>query len=394
MTVHVAYVVGQDSGGLPHYTAELANAVAEYADVTVLKPTETTADELFDGVELLEVFSPLELSATRLYRGEISPRAVLDGLRSYDALEAIRRLDPDVVHDPTDLFPQVKYYLKRHGIDAEWPVVVTRHEVEHNRFSLARPTHLAEELVLAAIPDVDIARTVVHTENQRRALVDRGEDPEAVSVVPHGAYTVFGDADDATTDPEDGRLLFFGNIVPHKGLETLVAAIPRVAAEYPEVELVIAGEGRIPDRARTIIDEYDEHFEVDNYFVPNEDVSEYFGRAQLVVLPYHERAGGTNGHSGVLATAVTFGTPVVTSRAGDFPDLVEGYDCGIAVPSEDPERLAGAILELLRDDERRSRMSANSRRLADDLSWDSIAERYVDIYETVSREQEDSNPNR
>lgn len=386
--MHVAYIIGQDSGGLPHYTAELANAVAEHADVTVLKPTETTADDLFDDdVELLEVFSKLELSTTRIYRREISPRRVLDGLRSYDAVEAIRQLNPDIVHDPTDLFAQVKFYLKRHGIDAEWPIVVTRHEVEHDRFSLARPTHFAEELVLAAIPDLDISRTVVHTESQKRALADRGQNPESISVVPHGVYTVFGDGDDVEIDPEDGRLLFFGNIVPHKGLATLVEAIPRVAAEYPEVTLVIAGEGRIPDRARAIIDEYDQHFEVHNYFVPNEDVGEHFGRAQLAVLPYHERAGGTNGHSGVLATAVSFGTPVVTSRAGDFPDLVEGYDCGLTVPSQDPERLASAILELLRDDESRARMAANSRRLADDLSWDGIAERYHDLYRTVVGEK-------
>ena len=387
--MHVVYVIGQDSGGLPHYTAELANAVAEHADVTVLKPTETTADELFDDdVDLLEVFSPLELSTTRIYRGEISPRRVFDGLRSYDAVEAIRRLDPDVVHDPTDLFPQVKYYLNRNGIDAEWPIVVTRHEVEHDRFSLARPTHLAEELVLAVIPDLDISRTVVHTESQKRALVGRGQDPESISVVPHGAYTVFGDGDDVEVDPEDGRLLFFGNIVPHKGLATLVEAIPRVAAEYPEVTLTVAGEGRIPDESRAIIDEYDRHFQIDDEFVPNEDVGEYFGRAQLAVLPYHERAGGTNGHSGVLATAVSFGTPVVTSTAGDFPELVEGYDCGLAVPSRDPERLASTILELLRDDESRARMAANSRRLADDLSWDSIAEKYLDLYRAVVREKE------
>lgn len=393
--MHVAYVLGQDSGGLPHYTAELANAVAEHATVTVLKPASTTADGLFDDdVELLEVFSPLELSTTRIYRGEVSPRRVLAGLRSYDAVEAIRRLDPDVVHDPTDLFPQVKYYLWRHGVDADWPVVVTRHEVEEDRFSLARPTHLAEELVLAAIPDLEVSRTVVHTESQRRALLERGVDPGSVSVVPHGAYTVFGDGDDVDADPEDGRLLFFGNVVPHKGVETLVEAIPHVAREYPAVTLEVAGEGRIPEGAREIIDEYDDHFEVNNRFVPNEAVSEHFGRAQLAVLPYHERAGGTNGHSGVLATAVTFGTPVVTSEAGDFPDLVEGYDCGLTVPSRDPERLASAILELLRDDERRARMAANTRTLAADLSWDGIAEEYVEIYRELAHGRARTAPER
>jgi hypothetical protein len=40
----ILYIIGQSEGGLPHYTAELANNVLRYAEVTVMKPSKTDGD--------------------------------------------------------------------------------------------------------------------------------------------------------------------------------------------------------------------------------------------------------------------------------------------------------------------------------------------------------------
>lgn len=383
--MHVLYVLGQNTGGLPHYTAQLANAVAEHADVTVFKPTETSADEVFDpGIDVREAFAPLGISLPKLSRREIDPREVVRGILSYRNVRQIREVDADIVHDATDLFPQVKLFLKFHRIDAHRPVVVTRHEVEKRRLSLARPVDVAEDFVDVAIPDVRLDRTVVHTENQKRALVDRGASPEDVTVIPHGAYTVFGSYEDIDRSPEPNTLLFFGNVVRRKGIDTLVRAIPIVAREIPDVKLLVAGDGRIPNEVAHIVKENRAHFERHDRFIPNDEVKQFFARAEAVVMPYHERDGGTNGHSGALATALSFGKPVVTSRAGEFPTLVEGAGAGRTVPSGDPERLAAAIVSVLRDDEARGEMGANSRRLARNLSWENVAEQYLTVYRDVT----------
>lgn len=383
--MHVVYVLGQNTGGLPHYTAELANAVADHAEVTVLKPTETSADDVFDPrLDVREVFEPLGVSMPKLSRREVDPREVARGILSYRRLRQLRDIDADVVHDTTDLFPQVKLFMKLNRIDDRMPVVVTRHEVEKRRLSLARPPHLAEELVNMAIPDVRLAGTVVHTENQKRALVDRGVPSEEISVIPHGVYTMFGDHTDIDREPDPNTLLFFGNVVRHKGIDTLVRAIPHVAEEIPDVTLIVAGDGRIPRDVADVVSANPSNFEIHDRFIPNGEVKEFFARAGLAVMPYHEREGGTNGHSGALATALSFGTPVVTSRAGDFPSLVEGSGAGRTVPSGDPERLAETIVAVLRDDGARRRMAANGRRLAEELSWSSIAERHVDLYRDVT----------
>lgn len=381
--MHVLYILGQSTGGLPHYTAELANAVAKRADVTVMKPSKTTADELFSSeVDVRNSFEPINLSLPKIYSLDINPFAVIRGMLSYDNLKEIRNIDADITHETSDLFPQVKLFTKFHGIDKLRPFIVTRHEVLRDRLPLSQPPVLAEKLINNAIPDLEIARTIVHTEKQRDVLVERGEDSETVTVIPHGAYSIFGNIEDISSNPEQNTLLFFGNVIPEKGLDTLVKAIPMIRQHYPDVTLLIAGEGQISKTAKSIIEEYRENFEVHNYFVPNDRVKDLFARSELVVLPYRKQ-GGTKGHSGTLVTAFSFGKPVVTSTAGEFPRQVEQSGAGTVVPPDDPKSLAEAITCILGDEEAKERMATKSREMGERLSWESVAEQYLELYRSV-----------
>lgn len=384
--MRVAYVLSQNKGGLPHYAAELANAVADHADVAVLKPFETTADDVFsDDVEVMNLFEGMALSMPDIYAGDVNVRATIRGLLSYRALERVREFDPDVVHEPTDLFPHVKFFVGRYDIDREYPFVATYHEVPENPYSLANPELLAESLVDAAVPDLDIDRVVVHSDKQREKLVERGRSPDRIEVVPHGVYDFFGDYEFTPREREDDTVLFFGNVVPAKGVDVLVEATLTVARDRPNVTLVVAGDGPLSDRSRRLIDAHPEHFELHNYFVPNERVGELFSRASVVALPYRDR-GDTKGHSGALATAHSFGKPVVATSTGDFPSMVGDAECGLLVPPDDPDALAAAIRELLEDDDRRERFAENSERRARELSWESLADRYVELYRDVVAE--------
>lgn len=382
--MEVLYVLGQDAGGLPHYTAELANSVADYADVTVMKPRETTADDLFDDdIELVEPFRSLSVSMPQIYKRNVSPVEFARGFYSYNNLKRVQEIDADITHVTTGLFPQTKLFSWLHRIDDVRPFVVTYHEIPGDlRSLLRRPPVFAEELINAAIPDLEADGIIVHTEKQREAMENNGTSSDVIEVIPHGTYSVFGSHEDVSIDPEPNTLLFFGNIVPPKGLDVLVDAIPLVKREIPDVKLVIAGDGKLSRRAKQTIDAHPENFEVHNYFVPNEEVKQLFARVEAVVLPYRDQHG-LKGHSGALSTAFSFGKPVVASTAGEFQELVEGSGAGITVPPDEPERLATAIERVLSDPDARARMSENSLEMAEKLSWDNIARRHLDLYERI-----------
>jgi glycosyltransferase involved in cell wall biosynthesis len=379
-TMKIAYIVGQGEGGLSHYTAELANAVAEDHQVTILKPETTDADEMFsDCVTIKEVFDSIDITLPKIYNRNVHPINCLRGVLSYTNLTELLTLDVDVVHDTTGLFPHVKFFLQRHDIDAQLPLVVTFHEVSNSRFAWSRPPVLIDQLLRRVIPDVSKDRIVVHTDKQRQALLQHGYETEDICVIPHGAYSVFGGPEDISVDTERNTLLFFGHVVPPKGTGTLVKAIPRVKEEIPDVTLVVAGDGQIPNDVQPIIENHPENFDINNYYIPNEKVKEFFARAEVVVMPYRNQHG-TKGHSGALATAFSFGKPVIASTAGEFPSLVGETGAGTVVPPCRPDRLAKAIVRILSDESMKREMRRNSQQMADRLSWGNIAAEHVDVY--------------
>lgn len=384
----IAYVLSQNKGGLPHYAAELANAVSHHADVAVFKPEETTADDVFSAdIETVDVFKSMNISIPDMYTLNFDVTNNLQGLFSYRNIKRVREFDPDIIHDPTDFFPQVKFFTKLYSLDTHYPFVVTYHEVPPPVTSLSNPLGAAEEFLNVTIPDADLDYTIVHSDQQRTAFARRRRRSDGIAVIPHGVYDFFTEHDYRQHPERAQTLLFFGNIFPGKGLDVLAEAVRTVSQEIPDVTLLIAGDGRISAETKRIIEEKDDCFEVHNYFVPNETVGEFFSRAALVVLPYRKaHDDGTKGHSGALSTAYAFGKPVVTTSIGDFPKQVDETGTGLVVPPEDPVALADAIIELLEDDEQRAEMANNSTRQAERLSWENIAKRHMGVYEQAIEE--------
>jgi len=375
--------MGQDSGGLPHYTAELANAVAEHAEVTVLKPSETTGDELFNGsVRVVNAFEPTEISMQNIFDFNFSVIKNVRGILSYRNIELVEELDPDVVHDPTDEFPQVSLFSYSSKVYEDRPYLVTKHEVKHGGAS--RILRVAD-FVMSLVPDFAKDAAVVHSDRQREDLAEQERNFDAVEVIPHGVYSFFTEFDHPEPPEEENHALFFGSLIPPKGVEVLLQAVPLVVEELPDFHLTIAGDGELSGTSEQIVADYGEHVTVRNDFVPNEEVGELFERAQLVVLPY--RDGWQTGHSGTLSTAFAYEKPVITSAVGDFPELVDDSGGGRTVEPEDPPALADAIVDVLGNRELRESMSEASGAVADRLSWENVGQQHVELYERLLDER-------
>jgi glycosyltransferase involved in cell wall biosynthesis len=85
----------------------------------------------------------------------------------------------------------------------------------------------------------------------------------------------------------------------------------------------------------------------------------------------------------VLTRAFAAALPVVASDIDGYRDVMTP-ETGFAVPPGDPEALAGALVELLADEDRRCRLGLAARRLAEErYSWDEVARRLVGVYERV-----------
>lgn len=182
--------------------------------------------------------------------------------------------------------------------------------------------------------------------------------------------------------PADARLLITsGRVLPIKGFDTLVDALPAVIAAHPATHLLLYG----PDRGGTIeaLREQVSGLGLTGRVrflgtLPFDGQGPYLAAADLSVIP--STLDGFNRH-GVEAGA--HGTPVVASTGAGIADFVTEYGAGRAVPPRDPAALAAAIVALLGDRAAWAAASAGAVALADACRSDPVAERLVALYERI-----------
>jgi glycosyltransferase involved in cell wall biosynthesis len=187
-----------------------------------------------------------------------------------------------------------------------------------------------------------------------------------MEIIPHGV-----DVQEPAPLPEDPSLLFFGRISHYKGLDVLLAAMPKVWESVPAATLVIAGEGEIP--ASPALD--DPRVTVRQEHVPESAVPGLYNDATAVVLPYRQAS-----QSGVGSLAKTYGRASVVTNEGGLPELVSDGS-GLVVPSEDPAALANALIEVLTEPGRAAEMGAKASASAQaDFGWKAVGEATLEAY--------------
>ena len=170
-------------------------------------------------------------------------------------------------------------------------------------------------------------------------------------------------------------VLFFGFIREYKGLRYLIESLPLVRAKL-DVHLLIAGEvwgdakpyheliSRLGLTANvTLVEKY----------IPNEEVARYFAASDLVVIPYLSAT-----QSGIVQLAYGFGKPVVVSRVGGLPEVVEKGVTGYLVPPKDHVSISKAVLDFYQHG-REAGMSEAIRHKRSAFSWERLCRTIEDL---------------
>jgi glycosyltransferase involved in cell wall biosynthesis len=223
---------------------------------------------------------------------------------------------------------------------------------------------------------------VVHSEYGRRQLVEGlSIDPAKVHVIHHGAFEHLTRLADEEPLPaslagvEPPVVLFFGVLRPYKGIDTLLAAWRGIDG----AELWIVGRPRMalePLRA-----EAGPGVRFVPRFISDAELPAFFRRADVVVLPYTRTERFDQ--SGVLATALAFGKPVVLSDIGGFSE-VAALGAARLVRPDDASALHDALVALIGDRSERERLSAGAVAAAGAAySWDAAARATLSLYRRV-----------
>ncbi|POX40116.1 alpha-(1-2)-phosphatidylinositol mannosyltransferase [Streptomyces sp. Ru73] len=172
-------------------------------------------------------------------------------------------------------------------------------------------------------------------------------------------------------------------LVPRKGQDTLIEALPRIRAEVPDAALLIVGGGpyekdlRALAEARGVRDAV--HF---TGAVPWEELPAHYGAGDVFAMPCRTRRGGLDveGLGIVYLEASATGLPVVAGDSGGAPDAVLDGETGWVVPGGSPAAAADRIVPLLKDPALRRRMGERGRAWVEEKwRWDLLAERLKEL---------------
>ncbi|MCC6159971.1 MAG: glycosyltransferase family 4 protein [Deltaproteobacteria bacterium] len=169
-------------------------------------------------------------------------------------------------------------------------------------------------------------------------------------------------------------------LVRRMGVDLLIEALPAVAREFPDVRLVVGGKGPLDSSLLSLVRKCGVADRVEfRGYVAEDDLPELYRRSSLFVVP--TRAQENFGLPVLEAAAC--GVAVLATNVGSLPEVV-GL-AGASHPCVDPapSTLSEGIIRALRrsrDAAEIRRRDVEAERVRRDLSWDTIADRYLDLY--------------
>ncbi len=369
-------------GGLGHHTAGLARALAARGHavtvVTAVHP-EAAPLERQGLVEVRRVGPPPRTDDDFLGWVYGFNEAVVR-----EAAALMEEAPYDLIHAHDWLVGPAAAALKQRF---DVPLVATIHATEHGRNGgLFTPlqraihreewrlTHEAWRVIACSRYMAEEVSRLFATPPEKLAVI-----PNAVDARHFGASFMGGQARE-TLGLEGPTILFVGRLVPEKGVQVLLRAMPAVLERHPAARCLIAGRGPFHETLTALARELGVAERVRFLgFVDEARKQALLHGATVVVVPSLYEPFGI-----IALEAMAAGTPVIASATGGLAEIVDHRLTGIMVPPGDPDALAEAIGEVLTHETLAQGLGARAAlKVREQFSWHAVAVKTEDLYEEV-----------
>jgi glycosyltransferase involved in cell wall biosynthesis len=361
-------------------------------------PLEASLQRKFDALERVMAIRVLAPALTAARNGDarfalVPPRRpqLLDGALFYAMLpfriaRELARFRPDAVLAENAL-TALAAIRGRKLAGRETPVVLEVHGDWRSSMRLyGSPLRrllapLADRAALDALRRADAVRTLSPaTETLVRSF----------GVEPTSSFPAYVDVstfleEPPRTLPDRPQALFVGVLERYKNVDGLVAAWRAAAPRIPEARLRIVGDGALRDLVRRLVHELPAQTSWEPEIVP-EEVAHALDESSILVLPSR-----SEGLPRIALEALCRCRPVLATRVGGVPDLIEDGVTGFVIEPEDVGELTEALVRVLGMPEALEPLTAEGRRGAE--AWIQTPEQFAErVLELVARARGDGRP--
>lgn len=297
-------------------------------------------------------------------------RSEFDPMSAWILAKAIRRHEIDIIHAHTShahTHACLARMLARRG-----KVVVSRRvDFPPRKGMMNRWKYSMPDRVVAVSNFIAGVMREYGYDESKLDVVHSGTDPSrfvGVEPLPRSAFGV-----------PDGVPLLANTaaLVGHKDHATLMAAMPFVLRELPDLHLVCIGEGELRPAIEAQIAELAIGKSV-TLLGHRRDVPQILKAADAFVLSSKEE-----GFGGVAIEAMASGLPVVCTAAGGMSETVVHEKTGLLVPIRNPEALAAAIVRIFREPELVATLKKNGAEQGERFSIDRMIEGNLNVYQSL-----------
>jgi glycogen(starch) synthase len=300
--------------------------------------------------------------------------------------DVVNQVDFDVmhIHDWLAAFSGIsfKHYMKK-------PMVLTVHSTEVGR---AQGLHSPDSFSINGIEwwsMYEADRVIVCSESMKNEVCGHFNLPgDKVDVIPNAI-----DATKYQIPVDHGAvrqrygvgwgeklILCVGRLVPQKGIEYFIRAIPSISRRYPEAKYIIVGEGWSRDlleaEARATGQSRKIKF---TGFASDREVIELMTSADVLVVPSIYEPFGI-----VALEGMATGVPVVASQVDGLAEVIEHDRTGVFVSPRSPDSIAWGIDRVLSNPDHARWLTENAKdKLHKAYSWEAVAMKTVDVYRKV-----------
>ncbi|HEX2729067.1 MAG TPA: glycosyltransferase family 4 protein [Rubrobacteraceae bacterium] len=226
----------------------------------------------------------------------------------------------------------------------------------------------------------------------REYALSLGAPPDRVHVIPNGVNPELFHPEADILMPEgrdlgDGPVLgFVGGLRPWHGVEVLPALVERLAGRYPDIRLVIVGDG--PLRGELERDGRERGLERNVVFtgaLPHEEIPAWVRRFDVALAPYHRPKHDFYFSPLKIFEYMACGVPVVAAGLGQIPDIVRDGETGLLYAPDEPGGLLAACERLLDNPDLSGRLGrAAAKEILARYTWDRNAERVADLAHSLT----------